>query len=500
MPLRRERKPRLCAARALLSVLVFLLFSCSDGFNAMAPGGPGEEEAPAFADHTSKAVSPMAGTVGQWTHQFPWINVAVHLSLLPNGRVLSFGRINGGTPQVWDPANGSFTGIPSPSLLFCAGMSYLPGGKLFVAGGHIADGLGLPNSNLFDFRTNSWTAGPDMTRGRWYPTVTMLANGEVLVIAGTDQNGNTVMIPEVRMTNGSWRRLTGASRSLPYFPRNFLAPNGQVFIAGEMQATYYLNTTGAGSWTFVANRVVADRTYGAAVMYRPGKILYAGGGNPPTATAEVIDLNLAAPQWHATSSMAHARQQLNLTMLPDGRVLAMGGTSASGFSNPAGGVHETEVWDPKTGNWTTWSSNAVTRVYHSTTVLLPDVRLVFAGSGDGANLPNEQDAEIFEPPYLFQGPRPTITTVAAQWRYGQRVVITTPDAASIAKVSLLRLNSTTHAFDMNQRYVQLNFTKQAGSITATVPTSKTKAPTGHYLVFILNGTGVPSVARIIRIS
>ena len=500
MPQCREQRPPSYTARALLPVLVFLLLSCSDGFNALAPGGSGEEEAPAFADHTSKAVSPLSATVGQWSSSFPWVDVAVHLTLLPDGRVLSFGRLNGGIPQVWDPSNGSFTGIPSPSLLFCAGMTYLPAGKLVVVGGHIADGLGLPNSNVFNFSTNSWTAGPDMARGRWYPTATMLTNGEILVMAGSDQNGNTVMIPEVRRDNGTWRELTSASRSLPYYPRDFLAPNGSVFYAGELQATYYLNPTGTGSWTFVANRVVADRTYGAAVMYRPGKILYVGGGNPPTSAAEVIDLNVPSPQWHATASMVHARRQLNLTLLPDGTVLAMGGTSSPGFTDPAGGVHETEVWNPQNGTWTTWASNAITRVYHSTTVLLPDGRLVFAGSGDGAGLPDEQNAEIFEPPYLFNGPRPTITTVAAQWKYGQRVKLTTPDAASIAKVSLLRLNSTTHAFDTNQRYVQLAFTKQAGAVTLTIPTAKNKMPPGHYMVFILNGTGVPSVARIIRIT
>jgi hypothetical protein len=178
----------------------------------------------------------------------------------------------------------------------------------------------------------------------------------------------------------------------------------------------------------------------------------------------------------------------------------MGGTGSGGFSTLAGGVHEAEVWNPQNGTWTTWSSNAVTRVYHSTTVLLPDGRLVFAGSGDGNNLPNEESAEIFEPPYLFQGPRPTITTVAAQWKYGQSVTLTTPDAANIAKVSLLRLNSTTHAFDMNQRYIQLSFTKQSGAITMTIPTSRTRVPSGYYMVFILDGAGVPSVARIIRIA
>jgi len=491
---------RIQPARALLPLLMSLSLSCSTGDNALAPGGSSEEEALPFADHTSKAVSPMSATVGQWSSSFPWVNVAVHLSLLPDGRVLSFGRLNGGTPQVWDPSTGSFTGIPSPSLLFCAGMTYLPSGKLLVVGGHIADGLGLPNSNVFNFSSNSWTAGPAMALGRWYPTATMLANGEVLVMAGTDQNGNTVMVPEVRRDNATWLELTSASRSLPYYPRTFLAPNGTVFYAGELQQTYYLNTTGTGSWTFVADRLVADRSYGAAVMYRPGKILYVGGGDPPTSTAEIIDLNVPSPQWHATASMAHARRQLNLTMLPDGEVLAMGGTSSPGFSTTAGGVHEAEVWDPQNGTWTTWSSNAITRVYHSTTVLLPDGRLIFAGSGDGNNLPDEQNAEIFEPPYLFNGPRPTITTVAAQWKYGQRVKLTTPDAASIAKVSLLRLNSTTHSFDMNQRYIQLSFTKQSGSITMTIPTSRSRVPSGHYMVFILTPAGVPSVARIIRIT
>jgi hypothetical protein len=378
-------------------------------------------------------------------------------------------------------------------------MTFLPGGKLLVAGGHIQDGLGLPNSNLFDFRSNSWIPGPDMAKGRWYPTTTMLGNNEVLVIAGTDQTGNTVMVPEVRMTNGNWRQLTSAARSLPYYPRNFLAPNGSVFYAGEQQQTWYLNTTGTGSWTYVADRVQANRYYGAAVMYRPGKILYAGGGDPPTNTAEVINLTSATPQWRAVGSMANSRQQLNLTMLPDGRVLATGGTSAPGFSNPAGGVHAAEVWDPVSETWSTWASNAVTRVYHSGTVLLPDGRLVFTGSGDGAGLPNELTGEIFEPPYLFQGPRPIITTVVANWKYNQKIKVTTPDAASISTVSLIRLMSTTHAHDMNQRYSTLTFTKQATTITLNGPTVKNRVPPGHYMLFLVNSAGVPSVARIIRI-
>jgi len=95
-------------------------------------------------------------------------------------------------------------------------------------------------------------------------------------------------------TGSGWRKLTSASRSLPYYPRTFLAPNGKVFYAGENRASLYLSTGGSGAWTSVASRLYGTRDYGSAVMYQPGKILYAGGGRT-TNTAETIDLNQAAP-------------------------------------------------------------------------------------------------------------------------------------------------------------------------------------------------------------
>jgi hypothetical protein len=130
-------------------------------------------------DPTAPIGQPSAATTlqGQWSPPFPWVNVAVHLSLLSNGKVLSFGRLNGGIPQVWDPGTGAFTGAPSPSLLFCAGHTHLSGGRLLTAGGHIQDGLGLPNANRFDATSGTWTAAAAMAKGRWYPTTIMLANG-----------------------------------------------------------------------------------------------------------------------------------------------------------------------------------------------------------------------------------------------------------------------------------------------------------------------------------
>ena len=153
---------------------------------------------------------PPEATVGQWSAVLPAPFVEVHLHLLPTGKVLSFGFE--GDPQVWDPATGSFTGIPAPSLLFCAGHDFLPDGRLLVAGGHLDNDHGLPNTNVFDPTTNSWQVGPPMARGRWYPTNTTLPDGEMLTIGGRDESGTVVTVPEV--WNGSgWRQLTTAHQT-----------------------------------------------------------------------------------------------------------------------------------------------------------------------------------------------------------------------------------------------------------------------------------------------
>src|SRR3989442_6626422 len=99
-------------------------------------------------------------------------------------------------------------------------------------------------------------------------------------------------------------------------------------------------------------------------MYEPGKILYAGGGDPPTSTAEIIDLNQPSPAWQYTGSMAFARRQMNATLLPTGDVLVTGGTSGAGFNNPPGAVLAAEACDPPTGSWNIVGSKAVVRVYH----------------------------------------------------------------------------------------------------------------------------------------
>ncbi len=441
--------------------------------------------------------SATAAESGSWTAPVPWPIVALHASVIPDGRVLAWGLT--GSPQIWDPATGQFTEVASSSELFCSGHSLLSDGRLMVSGGHISADHGIPDISVFSPATGSWTKSTSMRRGRWYPTNTTLANGSVVILAGRDEVGDEVAEPEVWSPSGGIRQLTNASLVLPYYPRTFVAPNGQVFYAGEEQTTRYLNTSGTGSWTTVGDRLYGARSYGAAVMYEAGKILYAGGGRT-TNTAEIIDLNVAGPTWRWTGSMAVPRRHLNATVLPTGEVLVTGGTTSPIQNDVSQAVRSAEIWNPATGVWTTLASGSVRRAYHSTSLLLPDGRVLHAGSGDAEGQPNEFSGELFSPPYLSRGARPTVSDAPTQLGYGTDFRVATPDAADIAKVSLIRLGSTTHAFDMNTRLLWLSFTRDASGLTISAPAGGTIAPPGHYMLFLVNQAGVPSIGRITKVS
>ncbi len=451
--------------------------------------------------------SPFA-TVGRWEMPVTAPVVGVHVSLLPTGKVLLWGRE--GDSHLWDPANPS-AGFPlasAPYELFCSGHSFLPDGRLLVAGGHSTGTSGIARTALFDPSSGAWSITGSMAQGRYYPTTTVLPNGEVLAVAGSDEARNVVTIPEVG--NGvSWRQLTTASLAIPspYYPAMFLAPNGKVFLAGFPQTSSYLDVAGTGTWTTVADRQVADRKMGSAVMYAPGKILYVGGGDPPTNSAEVIDLNQPGPSWRSVPGMAFARRQLNATILADGQVLVTHGTSGSGFNDVTSAIHAAELWNPATETWSIVASESGSRAYHSTALLLPDARVLSSGSGEGGGVSfqnSELTAQVFTPPYLFApdgtlATRPTITSAPSRIPYGA-FTVETPDAGSVTRGTLVRLSSVTHAFNQSQLIYPLTFSATGPTtLTAAGPTSANLAPPGPYMLFLVNGSGVPSVSAMVTV-
>jgi galactose oxidase len=436
--------------------------------------------------------------VGQWSGVKTWPFPAVHAAMLPTGKVMFFSEFEFGDdgPYLWTPETDALEQLSPPGYnIFCAGHAFLADGRLLIAGGHITSDHGLPDASLFDPFTLRWTRLPDMADGRWYPTVTTLPNGEMLVTAGATEDSSNNTIPEIFSPETlSWRRLTGASRSLPYYPWMFLAPDGRLFAAGYHATAAWLTASGTGSWRTGPRSVYDDsRNYGTAAMYEPGKVLIVGGDDPPTNSAEVINLNDTSPVWRSVQPMTQIRRQHNSTLLPDGTVLVTGGHSGTGLDDATRARRETELWNPRTETWSPLAPMTEYRGYHSVALLLPDGRVLSAGGR------RVRTMQVFSPPYLFKGARPLISAAPDVLSYGQGFTISTAQASSIAQVTLVRLASVTHAFDENQRFLRMNFQSGAGALTVTAPANPNLAPPGHYMMFILNTQGVPSVSKIVRI-
>jgi hypothetical protein len=451
---------------------------------------------------------------GKWGPKLDWPNVGIHLHVLPSGKVMFWSRREQGetldphncTPRLWDPKTSAFSKLPQPGFnLFCSGHTLLADGRLLAVGGHIADGQGERHAAIYDPDKNTWARVDDMNRGRWYPTAVTLPDASVLVSSGSDEHGQVNDVLQVGK-DGHWTSIVNFN-GLPLYPRMHVAPNGRVFMSGPLQLTQYLDTSGGGNWTVVGNRIGGFRDYAPSVMYDEGKILFIGGGDPPSNAAEIIDLTQQAPTWKATGTMAFARRHHNATLLPDGTVLVTGGTSGGGFNDLTRPIKKAELWDPATGKWTVLAEEAVARCYHSTAVLLPDARVVSAGGGEYRPDPNHEndpkdshkDAQIFSPPYLFQGARPDTTAAPDEVKYAQAFEVKTSHPDQIARVSWIRLSSVTHSFNQNQRINFLKFTANSSKLTVTAPANANVCPPGHYMLFLLTKDKVPSVARTIRI-
>jgi Kelch motif len=130
--------------------------------------------------------------VGRWSSVPDLPFFPVHAHVLPTGKVMIWPgdqEISGNDPRLWDPATATTSVLAKPGYdVFCTGHSFLADGRLFVTGGNSPNAIGLPNASIYNPVTDTWTNMPNMNAGRWYPTNTTLANGDVLVVSGRIDN------------------------------------------------------------------------------------------------------------------------------------------------------------------------------------------------------------------------------------------------------------------------------------------------------------------------
>jgi hypothetical protein len=528
-------------------------------------------------------------------------STAVHAVMLPTGKVLYFSQpkppaeatTEGGNAHLWDPATNTTVAVPppvvdypsgpdAPANLWCGGQTLLADGRVLVVGGNLEypvnDGNGTGNGFkgakwvvTFDPWTETWTRYADMAHGRWYPTLTELEDGRVVIIGGWDETGGTAAGPSdpAQMSNNldievfdpatpaggvsttTPRQLPSSRAGLGLYPHQFQLPDttvlgaggGKILIAGPLAWDSSVLDTTDWSWQDINGNgsnppLSSDRSWGTAWLEPSGpdgsrRVVLLGGANtadsapgdpgsgtPPLATAEALDLDDPWLGWRADPSLDlnTGRAHFNTVLLPDGSILSNGGgygrKNGSLYADP---IYTAELLAPGGGGWRSIGQEADARTYHSTAVLLPDGRVVSAGDDrdilpppppagsppdmpPGHIAPESRTAQIYSPPYLFAGERPAITFAPSSVRYDAPFRIAVAGSpAQVTRAVLVRPGAVTHAVDMSQQVIELDVTAQSDGLTMTAPLNASVAPPGYYMLFVLNGDGVPSVASWVRL-
>lgn len=447
-----------------------------------------------------------ANIQGQWSTLPNTVPVnPVHATLLSNGNLLIVAGSGNCPPSQtgcpsgppYGPANGSgalllnpFTGqtIQQFTLswdMFCNGMVLLQDGRVLIDGGtyHYDPFYGAAGASIFDPTTNTFTDTQSTVHGRWYPTVLTLGDGRVLTFSGLTETGTTNSAIEYYTIGSGWSTPYPASWVPDLYPRLHLLPSGKVFYSSARpQSNLFDPSSSTWSTNVATTNYGGTRTYGTSVLlpltlqsnYDP-KVIIMGGGSPATATTEIIDLGTATPTWQYGPTMSQPRIEMDAVILPNGKVLALGGSLYDEDVTTAS--FNADLYDPDSNTFSAAGTYSYPRLYHSVALLLPDATVWSAG-GNPTRGRYVAQMEIYQPPYLFNpdgtlATRPAISSAPASVSYNNAFTIATPDAADVSKVVLVRNGNVTHAFGMDQRLVELPFTTGTGTLTVTAPLTET---------------------------
>jgi hypothetical protein len=388
---------------------------------------------------------------------------------------------------------------------------------------------GSADSYLFDPVAERYQRVSDLTVKRWYPTLTTLSDGSVLAVSGLDGIGQLVpaahTAEQFDISTDRWTGLPSLTERFPTYPSLFqTAVPDRLFYSGSNTgygATDALNRHPSGFWSLRTNAFTpvpglraADMTDSSGSAWlgpvQNQRLVIVGGGTPgetlqATERIDTIDLADPTPSWSPVADLPHPTRYPLLVNLPDDTLFITGGAEAYRSENGTSN-HDAGILDPTTLRLSRVASPHVARSYHSEALLLPDGRVLTMGSNplysDAANTkraPFEQRLELYTPAYLYRGARPVISAAPSTGKLGGTLSVGTAQAAEIGKVRLIRPSAVTHADNLGQRSVAVDFTAGPDGLKLTLPSSSAIMPPGYYMLFLVDKQGLPSMARWILI-
>ncbi|KAH6721767.1 carbohydrate-binding module family 32 protein [Leptodontidium sp. MPI-SDFR-AT-0119] len=481
--------------------------------------------------------TPTKPPLGKWGSIIQLPLVAAGAFLVPtSGNVITFsrsgtkdGNVGTGNPytSTYNFATGNVTlrnVMETKHDMFCPGQSRDFNGRTFLSGGDDASRV-----SIYEPDTDSWVVAPQMNLLRGYQASTTISDGRTFIIGGSwlnnpaDRGGKNAEIFDE--TTNTWTLLPGCPVAPMLTNDNagiyradnhgwiFAWSNSSIFQAGPSAAMNWYSALGSGSVTPAGTRASSDSMCGVAVLYdaAAGKIFTAGGAPsyenaPATNSAHLITITSpSTPPTVATlPSMTYARSFANGVVLPDGKIFIIGGQPYPVTFTDTNAVMQPELWDTVSNTFTVLPAHKIPRCYHSTALLLLDGTVFTAGGGLCGNCAtNHLNAEIYSPGYLFNADgtaatRPVITYLSSSM-VGVGGTLNIVTDSPVVKFSLIRYGSATHTVDTDQR--RLAFDSAAGTVnTITVPGDPGVALPGYWMLFAINGNGVPSVAKTVKIT
>ncbi|MFD9192053.1 galactose oxidase-like domain-containing protein [Streptomyces phaeochromogenes] len=385
------------------------------------------------------------------------------------------------------------------------------------------DFQGIKDAYEFDPVAEKYIKVDPMNEARWYPTLTTLSDGKILSLSGLDEIGqlvpgkNEVYDPKTK----KWTYTKGV-RQFPTYPAISLMQNGKLFYSGA-NAGYGPDDVGRdpGVWDLKTNKFnklkgMSDpkllETAGTVLLppAQDEKYMVIGGGgvgesDRSSKKTRIIDLLDDDPKFVDGPELEKGTRYPQYSILPNDDVLVSGGSEdyrGRGASN----ILQARMYDSKSNDFKRVADPLVGRNYHSGSILLPDGRVMFFGSdslyADKANTKPgkfEQRVEIYTPPYLYQGSRPSLSGGPKTIERGGTGTFTSQHASSIKTARLIRPSASTHVTDVDQRSIALDFTKTKDGIEVTVPKSRNLVESGWYMLFVTDDQGTPSKAQWVKI-
>jgi len=432
--------------------------------------------------------------------------------LLPDGSI--YYCHNTKDPFLFDPALDDTLAIPGDAQVQgCAASKLLWNNEVIMAGGTDQEiyGPGTRKIKQFGLATQTWQSLPLMLDYRWYPAMTQLADGRLLIVGGGGLN-NPVRVN----TSELYDPIAGTTEWADTVAIGMEQSPILTLYSGKALMTFrppQLFDPVTEQWDLAADFVQGNRMPNGdhvdhELVHLPEGDVIAIGFKPFPAGSGgnlVERYDPIADTWTLGADFAPLRSRSETVLTPDRRILVLAGAKEDP-ANPApvnqwGYMDLTDQYDPYADTWRRLAPMPRKREYHALAILVPDGRIIVVG-GEGApgNEPPLSVIDAYEPPYLFRGVRPQILNLEkTDYQRGEKIHFNVARTNAPTSVVLQSTQAITHMMNCGEnRFLDLNFSVENQAVSAEVPEDSLKALPGWYLLWAMVDD-IPSVAKIVRI-